>query len=112
MELKLNIYNSTHEIVKQYTSDTAFIPMGVVEDLMNLIDVNKFVIGSDTELAVEVLKLVTTGFGSIKELLKWSFVGLTDDDLRYVNTVEVVAVIVNILKTTIKELSQLTKSKN
>lgn len=113
MELKLQIYNDNMtEVVKEYTAQTFNISLGTVEDLLNLIDVDVFVNGSDSELIKAALKLVTKGFTPIKELLKTVFTGLTDDEIRHTNTREIITVIVNIVKYSMGEFSLLTTSKN
>lgn len=113
MELKLQIYNKEMtEVVKTYKTETFNISLGTVEDLLNLIDVDTFMNGSDSELIKAALKLVTKGFGPVKDLLKTVFVGLTDDEIRCINTREIISVIVNIVKYSMGEFSLLTNSKN
>lgn len=113
MEIKLNIYDDTlQEVVKEYRTETFRLKLGVVEDLLELVDVDTFEKGTDGEIAKAALKIVGKGFGSVKELLKTTFVGLSDDEIRNTNTVEIVAVIVNIVKYSLIELSRLTTGKN
>lgn len=112
MELKLNVYDEKNEVVKTYTTETFTLKLGIVEDLLELVDVDAFETGSDAEIIKAALKLVRNGFGSIKELLKGVFVGITDDELKNTNTIDVVGVVVKIVKYSIGELSQLAKGKN
>ena len=112
MEIKLNIYDDNKQLVKEYCTETLFLPLGVVEDLLELVDVDTFEKGTDAEIAKAALKLVKGGFGSVKELLKVVFDGLTDAELKYTNALEIVAVIVKIVKYSMIELSRLASGKN
>ena len=112
MELKLNIYDDKKQVVKEYRTETLFLPLGVVEDLLELVDVDTFEKGTNAEIAKAALKIVKGSFGSVKELLKVLFDGLTDDEVKHTNSIEIVAIIVNIVKYSIIELSRLTTGKN
>ena len=82
MILKLNIYNKKN-ITKTYTAESYDIMFGTVEDLLNLIDLEKFNNSkNDMEFIKVVTEAVVKGFDIIKPLLKDIFEGLTDDELR------------------------------
>ena len=68
MELKLNIYKGK-TIEKTYKAETFDIMFGTVEDLLNIIDLEK--LNSDTEIA----KLIIKVFPLLKPLLKDVFEG-------------------------------------
>ena len=111
MELKLNIYNKK-QIIKTYTQETYDLMFGTVEDLIDLIDLDKLKTGSDTELFKLILDVVMNGFGTIKVLLKDVFDGVTDEELRNTKTSEIASVLVEIVKFTITEISKGGNGKN
>lgn len=111
MELKLNIYNKK-EIVKTYTAETYDLMFGTVEDLIDLINLDKLQTGSDVELIKMVSEIVMNGIGMIKPLLKDVFNGLTDEELRNTKTSEIASVLVEIVKFTIAQISKGGNGKN
>lgn len=111
MELKLNIYEKK-KIVKTYTTETYDLMFGTVEDLIDLIDLDKLKTGSDVELLKLVGDVVMKGLNVIKPLLKDIFEGLTDDELRNTKTSEIAAVLVEIVKFTITQISRGGNEKN
>lgn len=111
MELKLNIYNKK-EIVKTYTAETYDLMFGTVEDLINLIDLDKLQTGSDTELFKLIMDVVMNGFGTIKVLLKDIFDGLTEDELRNTKTKDIASILVEVVKYTIVEATKGGNGKN
>lgn len=111
MELKLNIYNKK-QVVKTYTAETYDLMFGTVEDLINLIDLDKLKTGSDVELLKLAGDVVMNGLGIIKPLLKDIFDGLTDEELRSTKTSEIASVLVEIVKFTITEISKGENGKN
>lgn len=111
MELELNIYNKK-EIVKTYKTDTYDLMFGTVEDFLNLFDVDNLKTGSDTELAMTVVKSLPTGMGTIKVLLKDVFEGVTDEELKNTKVKEITNVLVNIIKSSILEIGKGVDPKN
>lgn len=111
MELKLNIYNK-REIVKTYTTETYDLMFGTVEDLIDLVNLDKLKTGSDEELIQIVGEAVAKGLGIIKPLLKDIFDGLTDDELRNTKTTDIAKVLVEVIKYSINEISKGAKGKN
>lgn len=111
MELKLNIYEKK-KIIKTYTAETYDLMFGTVEDLIDLIDLDKLKTGSDVELIKLVGDVVMRGLNVIKPLLKDIFDGLTDDELRNTKTSEIAAVLVEIVKFTIAQISKGGSEKN
>lgn len=104
MELKLNIYKGK-TIEKTYKAETFDIMFGTVEDLLNIIDLEK--LNSDTEIA----KLIIKVFPLLKPLLKDVFEGVTDDELRRTKIKELIPLFVNIFVFALKELNS-NSSKN
>lgn len=104
MELKLNIYNGK-AIEKTYRAETFDIMFGTVEDLLNIIDLEK--LNSETEIAKIVIKAIPI----LKPLLKEVFEGLTNDELRRTKVKELIPLFINIFVFALKELNS-NSSKN
>ncbi len=111
MQLKLNIYNKRN-IEKTYTAETYDIMFGTVEDLLNLIDLDKLNGKNDIEFIQAAVDVVINGLGIIKPLLQDIFEGLTDDELRNTKVSEVASVLVTIIKFTISQISKGNTEKN
>lgn len=111
MELKLNIYEKK-EIVKTYTAETYDLMFGTVEDLIDVIDLDKMDGASDTEIIKLAMDTVMNGFGIIKPLIKDIFDGLSDDELRKTKVSEIAVVLVEVVKFTITQMSKGNNSKN
>lgn len=101
MELKLNIYGKSNEIEKTYTTETYDILYGTLEDVLEIIDVDKI------DDALSIGKMVVKLLPQIKPLLKDVFPGLTDDELRRVKVKELVPLMMNIFKFAFDELKGL-----
>lgn len=111
MELKLNVYKG-NEVEKTYTTSEINLQTGVCEDILEIVNIDKFENLDSQELAVEVLKLVSKGFAIFKPLLKEVFVGITDEELRRTRVKEIGSVIINIISFTLTELFNVNKEKN
>jgi hypothetical protein len=105
MELKLNIYNGK-EITKTYTADTYEIMFGTMEDLIELIDLDGLQSSDNVELLKIAQKVVTSGLGIIKPMLKEVFDGLTDDELRNTRVKDLAIILVEIVKFSIVQISK------
>lgn len=82
MELKLNIYNGK-VIEKTYITDTYDLMYGTIEDVLNIIDLDKI------DKSVELGKMIIRLLPLIKPFLKDVFDGLTDEELRRTKVKEV-----------------------
>lgn len=111
MELKLNIYNKK-EIVKTYTNDTYDLMLGTVEDFLDLINLDELKTGTDTEIIKLVGKACMKGMDTIKTLLKDVFEDLTDEELKNTKISEISAVLINIVKYSVSEISKGARGKN
>lgn len=92
MEIKLKIYkreNGKRVVDKEYVEDTLFIRFGIVEDILEKIDFGNN--GNSTDQAI--LKAMPF----IKPILKDIFDGLTDEELKRCNTVDLIGVAKNII---------------
>lgn len=101
MELKLNIYGKSNKIEKTYTAETYDILYGTLEDILEIIDVDKL------DDALSIGKMVVKLLPQIKPLLKDVFDDLTDDELRRVKVKELVPLIIDIFKFAFEELNGL-----
>ena len=92
--LSLNIYaaDDRNKIEKTYTAESYDLMFGTVEDLMQLIDLDKM------EDNFEVTKLVVTSFGKLKPFIKDVFTGVTDDELKRVKVKELISTFIDIFK--------------
>lgn len=109
--MKLNIYDKKR-IVKTYETDTYDLLFGTVEDVANAIDIDSLKSGSDVEIIKMVGKLVMTSMGTVKNLLKDIFDGLTDEELKGTKVSEIATVLVDVVKFTITQLNLGVNEKN
>lgn len=111
MELKLNIYKKK-EIIKTYTADTYDLEFGVVEDFCEVVKLDELKTGSDVELIKMAGAALISGMGTIKNLFKDIFEGLTDEELKKAKVKEMTKVIVEIVKYSIAEMNKGITQKN
>ena len=102
--MKLNIYNK-REVVKTYEADTYDLMFGTIEDVAEAIDLDSLKTGTDVEIIKMAGKLVLTSMDTIKDLLKDIFDGITDEEIRKAKTLEIAAVLLEVVKYTIKQLN-------
>lgn len=100
MELKLNVY-SGKEIEKTYVTDTYDLLYGTIEDIINVVDLEKI------NNAVELGKMVIRLLPLVKPFLKEVFDGLTDEELRRTKVKELVPLFVTIFEYGFSELTDL-----
>lgn len=111
MDLKLNIYEKK-KVVKTYTAETYDLMFGTVEDLIDLIDLDQLKNGTDAEIIKLVGKVIISGMGIIKPLLKDIFEGLTDEELKNTKVSEISTALVEIVKFSISQITKGTNGKN
>ena len=106
--IKLNIYKAEnkHEIDKTYTAEGYDLLLGTVEDIMNVIDVDKM---NDNRA---VALMVMQGYRQIKPLLQYVFAGVTSEELDRVKIKEVVVVFIQICSAVLDSLKILQTGKN
>lgn len=105
MQLVLNIYDPVTKLIsKQHTAETVDIMFGTVEDIIEVIDVEKL---SDN---MEWVKVVTVSMKKLKPLLKEVFVGVTDEELKNTKVKELIPLFINILRYMISEINGLAGS--
>lgn len=111
MELKLNIYNK-RKIEKTYTADTYDLMFGTMEDILNVIDVEKLQSSNQADFVGAVGTLLKGGLGELKPLIMDVFEGLTEEELRRTRTKDLVKVVIEILKYSIVEINGVSSGKN
>ena len=105
--LKLNIYDpkNKNEIAKTYTAESYELMLGTVEDIMEVIDIDK------ASNNIEIAKMIVKCYKQLRPFLKDIFTGLTDDELKCVKVKELVPLFKDIVQTIIEDIS-LAKSGN
>lgn len=102
--MKLNIYEKKR-VVKTYEADEYDLLWGVVEDVADAIKLDELKTGSNEEIMKLAFNLVVTGKDTVNGLLKDVFDGLTDEELRNVHVADIVSVLMDVVKFTIKQLN-------
>lgn len=109
--MKLSIYKK-REIVKTYEADKYDLMFGVLEDVANAVKLDELKTGSDTEILKMVLDLVMRSMGTVSELMKDIFEGLTDEELRSAKVSEIAEVLMDVIHLTIEQLGKGFGAKN
>lgn len=105
--LLLNIYDENNAVItKQYKADEVHILFGTIEDLIDLLDEN--VLQNNNELAKVLIKAMK----KLKPILKQVFVGVTDEELKFTRTDELVPLFMQILAYMFTQVNSLGGSKN
>ena len=103
MDIKLNVYRG-REIEKTYITKDADIMFGVVEDLLDALDLEALTGDDKDNMMAAVAKLIHARKDVIYPLLKDVFDGLTDEELRRVKLSELVSVIVQLVKYSLEQI--------
>lgn len=109
--MKLNIYEKK-QVVKTYETDTYDLMFGVIEDVAEAIKLDELKTGADVEIIKMAGNLVLNSMGTVKELLKDVFEGITDEEIKKCKVSEIANVLVEIVKYTILQLNKGLSSKN
>lgn len=104
MEIKLNIYNG-NAIEKVYTAETIDFSFGVIEDILDALDLESMKTNSKTELAGIIIKCSK----QLKPFLKDMFPGVTDEEIRRTHIQNLIEVFKGLYEYATKELSAATK---
>lgn len=99
--LTLNIYSASNknEIEKTYTAESYDLMLGTVEDIMQLIDIEKLTDNT------AILKMVVKSYGKLKPFIKDIFAGVTDDELNRVKVKELIPTFVDVFKSIVEDLN-------
>ena len=108
MQLLLNVYDpKTKLVAKQYRAETVDIMFGTIEDIIDIVDVDK--LNDNMELA----KVLMVAMKKLKPLLKEVFTGLTDEELKCTSIKELIPLFKDILNFMMNEINGLgANSKN
>ena len=108
MQLLLNIYDKNNtNVAKQYKAEEVNILFGTIEDLIDVIDEDN--LKDNTELA----KVIIKSMKKLKPILRQVFIGVTDEELKFTRTNELVPLlmqIVNYMFTQVKSLGDGSKN--
>lgn len=107
MQLLLNIYDENNRVIaKQYKAEEVNILFGTIEDLIDLIDENSL------QDNMELAKVIIKSMKKLKPILKQVFVGVTDEELRFTRTNELVPLFLQIIKYMFTQVNGLGDGKN
>lgn len=107
----LNIYEKK-KVVKTYEADTYDLTFGVVEDVADAIKLDDLKSGTDAEIIKLAANLVLKSTGTVRELMKDIFEGITDEELRKTKVVEQAGVLVEVVKYTFEQIGKSLPRKN
>lgn len=112
MELKLNVYKDG-KVEKTYTAKDFTLMTGTCEDILKLIDIDKFNDGLNNDAAImEIVKIVIKAFGKFRPLMQEIFTGLSDEEYSRTSIKEVASVVIQVVTYTITELFNISNVKN
>ena len=99
MDIKLTIYNEDMETVKkECTANMVKVPFGLVRKLMNLFKVENL---QDT---TQILDIIMTSWEDVIKLLGRIFPDVTEEEWDYVDTSELMRVILSLIKYVFAEM--------
>ena len=119
MEIKLDIYKRNPDTKKKefdrtVVTDTVFLPLGIIQDLLKTIDIENVIellseeesntVAKNIEIAKICAPLISVAFDEIILLLLDTFETVTEDELQNCNLIEVALVIVTMLKQAYKTM--------
>ena len=102
--MKLNIYDKK-KVVKTYEADTYDLMFGTVEDVADAVKLDELKTGTDVEIIKLVGSFVVSNMGTVKNLLKDIFDGITDEELKKTKVAEIAVVLVDVVKYMIIQLN-------
>lgn len=102
--MKINVYEKK-QIIKTYEAETYDLMFGTIEDIAEAVNLDALKTGSDVEIIKLVGNLVMSSMGTVKELLKDIFDGITDEELKKVKVAEIATVLIDVVKYTIIQLN-------
>ena len=109
--MKLNIYEK-REIVKTYNAECYDLMTCTVEDILNVLQIDKLTGDSDMDLIRYVGTMLPTCWSVIKPLILDIFEGLTEEEMRNTRMKEVAIVIVEVVKYAFWDISRGITEKN
>ena len=104
MEIKLKIYNG-NEVEKVYTAETIDFSFGVIEDVLDALDLENMKTGSKAELASVIIKCSK----QLRPFLKDIFPGVSDEEIRRTHIQNLVEVFRGLYQYATAELGAVTE---
>lgn len=105
--IKLDIRNKKNKIVKTYEAQEVNLKMGTVEDIVEVLSIDKAINANDT--AVNLYEVISTvvinSYAMCKPILQDVFPELTSEELRNVNFKDVINVVIDIIKYSIGDIN-------
>lgn len=113
MELTLNIYERG-DVVKTYKSEAQILPLGIVEDALEIIDDGEEQIDltDETTLVASAIPIIRKSMGLVHELLLEIFPGLTKEEMRKASTEEVVIAVTTVIMYAFKGIREISPSQS
>lgn len=120
MELTLNIYKKGgREIEKTYSTNEVNLMFGTVENIINLLDFDKLTgimsnddLSSNVEFIGIIGNIIRGAFDEVKYLIMEIFPEASEEELKRTKINELISLIINVVKFTIKGVSGLDSKKN
>ena len=110
--MKINIYNRKN-IVKTYEASEYDVELGVLEDLMSVINIENLQSLSEEDMLSAVRNLMMTGRDSAYEILHTIFDDITDEEIRHTHVDEIATLLMETLKAGMKAMTKgITSGKN
>lgn len=105
--IKLNIRNKKNKIVKTYEAQEVNLRMGTVEDIVEVLSIDKAINANDTaaNLYEVISTVVMNSYAMCKPILQDVFPELTSEELRNVNFKDVINVVIDIIKYSIGDIN-------
>lgn len=97
MELKLNIYEGK-KVIKTYTAETIDFSFGVVEDVLDALDLEN--LNNQNEIAIAIVKCSK----QLKPFLMDMFEGVTADEIRKTRIQNLIEIFKNLYRYATQEL--------
>ena len=103
--MKLHIYEKK-KIVKTYEASEYDLTFGTVEDIINIVELDKLNAKTNAELLKVISGLALRSMPTVKGLLMDIFPGLTEDELRNCKIKEIAAVLIEVVTFAINQLGK------
>lgn len=101
--MKLNIYDKK-KVVKTYEASEYDLCFGTVEDILNVVDLDKLAGADNKELLKAVCGLALRSMPTVKWLLCDIFPGLTEEEIRSCKIKEIARVLIDVVAFAVSQL--------
>lgn len=103
--MKLCIYNKK-EIIKTFESDEFKLKFGVLEDLIDAIELDNIKSLDDDEIIKFVTEVIPQARDTVKDLLKEMFDDITDEDIREAAIDDIAVCLSDAIKYVVKQVKK------